>query len=143
MTMHIMRYLAIDLGDKRTGLATGDSLTRQAGPVGVIETSDTTLLLQRIREAIDEHGAEALVVGIAYNMDGSIGPAARKAEALAMLLERHSGLPVHRHDERLTTFQADEQLRQTGLTHRQKKARRDALAAAAILTDFLNAQPPD
>ena len=132
-----MRYLAIDYGGKRTGLAVGDDLTKQAGPVGLIETSDNAELLRQLRERIDEFGPDGLVIGVPYNMDGTAGPAAKKAEALAMLLEQATGLPVHRVDERLTSYDADERMKQTGLTRGQKKQRRDALAAAAILRDFL------
>jgi len=132
-----MRYLAIDPGDKRTGLAVGDDETRQAGPVGVIEAADPAALLRGIAGAIDEHDPDALVVGIPYNMDGTEGPRAKKAHALALLLQQNTGLKVHTVDERLTSFDADQRMQQTGYTHKQKKARRDALAAAAILRDFL------
>jgi len=133
----VKRYLAIDYGGKRTGLAVGDDLTKQAGPVGMIETTDNATLLRELRKAIGEYGPDALVIGVPYNMDGTTGPAAKKAEALAMLLEQSTGLPVHRMDERLTSYDADERMKQTGLTHGQKKQRRDALAAAAILRDFM------
>lgn len=136
-----MKYLCVDLGDRRTGLATGDDATRHAGPVGVIETSDRGTLLRAIAKAIDEHGAEALVVGVPLNMDDTPGPAAEKARQFARELEQRTGLPVHCVDERLTTFEADQQMRESGLTHRQKKARRDALAAAAMLSDFLASLP--
>jgi putative holliday junction resolvase len=131
------RYLAIDPGEKRTGLAVGDDETGHAGPVGLIEPSAPPALLLGIRRAIEEHGPDALLVGIPYNMDGSEGPAARKALALAVLLEEHTGLPVHRVDERLTSFQAEQMLAGRNLTRRQKKTRRDALAAVTLLQDFL------
>ncbi len=135
--MPSMRYLAIDPGGKRTGLAVGDDLTGQAGPVGMIETSDPATLLSKIKNAIDEHGPDQLVIGIPLNMDGTIGPGAKKAQALAMLLEENTRLKVHCVDERLTSFAADDLMKQSGLTHKQKKTRRDALAATAILQDFL------
>lgn len=135
-----MRYLAIDLGGKRTGLAVGDDVTMQAGPVDVIETADPATLLRELRGAIDIHGPDALVIGVPYNMDGTLGPAAKKAQALAMLLEQHTGLTVHLADERLTTYAADQLMQGQDLTHGQKKARRDALAATAILRDFLEAR---
>jgi putative Holliday junction resolvase len=131
------RYLAIDLGERRTGLAVGDDATGSAGPVGVIEARDEGQLLTQLRNAIDEYGPDELVIGIAYHMDDTLSPRARKAQALAMLLEQNTGLVVHRVDERLTSFEADQQMAQTGLTHDQKKQRRDALAAAAILRGFL------
>ena len=132
-----MRYLAIDLGDRRTGIAAGDDFTGNAGPVDVIESADTATLMRRLAQIIDEHGPDALVVGVPYNMDGSEGPAARKALALIAKLSESTRLPVHAMDERLTTFEADDLMKQSGLTHKQKKQRRDALAAAAILRDFL------
>ena len=131
------RYLAIDPGDKRTGLAVGDDETRSAGPAGLITATEPAALLRGIRDAIDEHGPDALVIGVPYNMDGSEGPSAKKALALASLLEQNTGLTVHRADERLTSFAAEEMLRGRELTHKQKKTRRDALAAVAILRDFL------
>jgi putative Holliday junction resolvase len=138
-----MRYLAIDPGGKRTGLATGDDQTQLVGPIGLVESTDPQTLLRAIAQAIDEHAIEAVVVGLPLNMDGTQGPAAKRAEALAQLLEAHSGLPVHRFDERLSSYQADQDMRQSGYTRKQKKQRRDALAAAAILRDFFEAQRAD
>ncbi len=135
-----MRYLAIDLGDKRTGLATGDDATGIVSPVGMIETTDPDLRLRKIIDAIAEHLPDQLIVGIPYNMDATPGPAARKAQQFADQLAEATGLTVHRADERLTSYQADDAMKQSGLTHKKKKQRRDALAAAAILRDFLAAR---
>ena len=134
------RYLALDPGARRTGLAIGDDLTGQAGPIGVIESPDHQTLLRHLRRIIDEHGPDALVVGIPYNADGTAGPAAERTRSLAAYLHQHTGLPVHHADERLTSYAADDAMRQSGYTHKQKKQRRDALAAAAILRDFLARQ---
>lgn len=133
----VKRYLAIDPGEKRTGLAVGDDLLKIASPVDVIHATGPEPLLRALAEAIDTHNPDELVIGIPLNMDGSPGPAAEKARALAQLLRQHTGLAVHEVDERLSSFAADQWMNQSGLTHKQKKARRDALAAAAILNDFL------
>mgnify|MGYP006273685889 CR=1 FL=1 len=138
-----MRYLAIDPGDRRTGLAIGDDDTGSAGPVDVLDARDADALVRGIKAAIDAYDAEALVIGLPLNMDGSTGPAAKKAEALARRLAAETGLAVHRVDERLTSYAADQQMAGSGLTRGGKKARRDALAAAVILQDFLNRQPKD
>ena len=135
-----MRYLAIDLGEKRTGLAVGDDGTGIASPVGVINTSGEDERLRQLGLAIEEQGPDALVVGSPINMDGSESPGVTRARAVAKELTERFGLPVHLFDERLTSEDADEQMAQTGLTRGQKKARRDALAAAAILRNFLAAQ---
>ncbi|GAB4197924.1 MAG: Holliday junction resolvase RuvX [Phycisphaeraceae bacterium] len=132
-----MRYLSIDLGDKRTGLAVGDDITRIVSPLQVIHTADPRERMNAIARAIEEQGPGALVLGAPFNMDGSAGPAVSKARAFADQLKQQFSLPVYLVDERLSSAQADEQMAQTGLTHGQKKARRDALAAAVILRNFL------
>ena len=134
-----MRYLAIDLGDKRTGLAVGDDVTRIAGPVEVIETSSERERLALLVQAVEQHGPDALVVGLPLNMDGTEGAAAAKCRAVGDRLAEQCGLTVHLVDERLSSDHAEGKLDRTGLTHGQKKSRRDALAAATILQDFLDA----
>lgn len=137
-----MRYLAIDLGERRTGLAVGDDQTGLAEPYRVVEVrrkgaQTPDQLVRALREAIDDHGAGALVVGLPLNMDGAEGPGARAARAAGAALGEALALPVHYQDERLTSADADWSMAQSGMTHKQKKSLRDALAAAAILRDFL------
>lgn len=134
-----MIYLGVDLGGKRTGLAVGDDETGLATPLGAVEVAlaDADALLRRLADAAAEQEAGALVVGLPVNMDGTEGPAAASARAIAGRLGARTGLPVHLQDERLTTAEADWAMAGSGLTHKQKKARRDAIAAAAILRDFL------
>ncbi len=135
-----MRYLAIDLGAKRTGLAVGDDLMRIATPLEVINTNSPEQRQRSIANAIDKHGPDALIIGIPLNMDDSEGPAAKNARAQAQQLGEQFGLPVHLVDERLTSVEADEHMAQSGLTHKRKKNRRDALAAAAILMRYFEQQ---
>jgi len=146
-----MRYLAIDLGDKRTGLAVGDSLTKIAGPVAMldvpIDRSGGDALLDAIEGACREHLGEdptrgELVLGLPLNMDGSEGPRARLVRAFATRVSGRTGRAVHLHDERRSSERADERMARTGLTRGQKKARRDAIAAAGVLQDFLDALDP-
>ncbi len=136
-----MRFLCVDLGDKRTGLASGDTVLRIASPAGVLETPISQraggALLEALARAVTEHGPTALVLGLPLNMDGSEGPRAKLVRAFGRRLEAATGLAVHYQDERLTSSQADWQMARSGLTRGRKKARRDALAAAAILSDFL------
>jgi len=132
-----MRYLAIDLGGKRTGLAVGDAETGIVTPLAVIEAGDDAQRIAGVRAAIDREGADALVLGLPLNMDGSVGPSAQLAQRFGEALGAAGGLPVHLHDERMTSERADELMARTGLTHGQKKARRDALAAAMILHAYL------
>jgi putative Holliday junction resolvase len=147
---HAMRYLAVDFGDKRTGLALADSQTRIATPLGIVEVSaldraGEPLIAGIIANALKHTeltpGKTTLVVGMPFNMDGSLGPRAKATRALAEKLAHATKLPVVFQDERLTSDEADRRLARSGLTHGQKKTRRDALAAAALLEDFLRSQP--
>ncbi len=132
-----MRFLAIDYGERRTGLAVGDDEPALASPLGVIDTANSDERLRRIASAIEEQGPDALVLGLPLNMDGTDGPAALRVRACALVLSDRFGLPVHLVDERLTTAAADDEMNRAGLRGRHKKAHRDAVAAATILRDFL------
>lgn len=129
--------MAIDIGGKRTGIAVGSDETGIVSPVGVIETAGVEERTRQLGMAIDEHDPAALVVGLPLNSDGSEGKPAKAMRAMGEQWGKRFDLPVHFVDERLTSFAADLQMNQSGLTHGGKKARRDALAAAAILRDFL------
>ncbi|MFM8639643.1 MAG: Holliday junction resolvase RuvX [Planctomycetota bacterium] len=132
-----MRYLAIDLGDRRTGLAAGDDVVRLVQPVEVLQVPRGPALLDALARAVDRHGPDALVVGLPLNMDGTEGGAARSVREFGALIAERTRLPVHYQDERLTSFEADERMARSGRTHREKRELRDALAACAILEGFL------
>ena len=104
-------------------------------------------LLEAIARAVEHHLGEdpkhepgELVVGLPLNMDGTEGPRARIVRSFCDRLAQRTGRVLHLQDERLTSVEADWRLAGTGMTHKQKKARRDAQAAAAILRDFLEAR---
>ena len=120
-----MRIMAIDYGDAHTGVAISD-------PTGFL-TGFTTTITALARE----HGAEELVLGHPRNMDGTRGPRAEKAEALAELLREVSGLPVVLWDERRTTIDANQILFNAGKNGRQRKKTVDAVAASLILEGYL------
>ena len=135
-----MRYLAIDLGDKRTGLATGDDDTKLVSPAGVLVIPRGQALVDAILKSISEHEPGAIVIGLPLHMDGTEGDRAKIAREFASDLTKHCDLPVHLQDERLTSYAADQRMARSGRTHKQKKQLRDALAAAEILRDFLESE---
>ncbi|MEO0586761.1 MAG: Holliday junction resolvase RuvX [Planctomycetota bacterium] len=137
------RYLCIDLGDKRTGLALGDDATKIASPWFTIDTRSPDERLRQLAKAIDDESPDELVVGLPLLGGGREGPNCKKCRAFAESLAARFGKRVHMADERLTSEVADGQMSLTGLTHEQKKARRDALAAAAILSIFFEQGPID
>jgi putative Holliday junction resolvase len=139
-----VRYLCIDLGDKRTGLAVGDAQTRLVSALSVLESPIGVRggegLLDALSKAVDEQlgtGAGELVVGLPLNMDDSEGPRSKSVRAFAARLGERVGRVVHFQDERLTSAAADWSMARSGMTRGEKKQKRDALAAAEILRDFL------
>lgn len=132
-----MRVLAIDLGDVRTGLASGETVLGLAQPLQVIEERDPDRRLDRIVEVVERHGADVLVVGLPINMDDTEGPRALAARDFGRTIAERTGLPVEFQDERLSSFEADETLKGSGLTRKGKKRIQDAIAAATILEDWI------
>jgi putative Holliday junction resolvase len=133
-----MRYLAIDYGLKRTGLAVCDKNEQFCSPLKVIETSPG--LIPAIMKVIKAEDMEAIVVGLPFNMDGTEGEMAKKVRAFGAQLAKQTMLPIHFHDERLTSHKAEELLAPADFTRKKKKARLDAIAAAAILQGFLDSR---
>ncbi|MEE3001980.1 MAG: Holliday junction resolvase RuvX [Planctomycetota bacterium] len=129
-----MRYLALDLGTKRTGIAVGDDETGSAMPVAVVDTPDEAALLAAVTTQIEEHGPDAIVVGLPLNMDGTEGKPAEETRTLAERIAAHTTLPVHVQDERLTSDAARRKLAETGPL---RGRRDDAIAAAIILEEYL------
>lgn len=109
-----------------------------ASPVGQIDSKVDEERWRQLTAAVDEHGPDALVLGLPINMDGTEGPQAKKIRKFGDELTQRFDLPVHYVDERLSSAAADERMAQSGLTHGQKKNRRDALAAAEILRRFFD-----
>jgi putative Holliday junction resolvase len=130
-----MRYLAIDYGLKRTGLAVCDAAETIASPYSALQGQKD--LVPRIGRIVASENIEAIVLGLPLNMDGSEGPQAKRARAFARQLEAQIRLPVYFQDERLSSFGAEEKLEEIGLSKAKKRERLDALAAAEILHAFL------
>ncbi len=132
------RWLGIDHGSKRIGIAAGGSEEKIATSVSVIPP---TRAIERIKEIAGEYEAVGIVVGWPVNMDGSEGPQAKIARAMAVELARTTGLDVRLWDERLSSFAADEALAGM-MTRMKRRARQDSVAAAIILQDFLTSDGP-
>jgi len=130
-----MRYLAIDYGTKRTGLAICDPAETIVSPLAVIQGQKE--LLKRIVEVVESENVEAIVLGLPLNMDDSQGFQAKLVLQFAEQLKEHLRIPIHFQDERLSSFSAEEKLAPAGLKRGKRKKRLDAIAAAAILEAFL------
>ena len=141
-----IRYLGVDFGTKRIGLAVSEPETGVVSPLKVIETGQSVeQSAAAILDTADEYDAGGIVIGLPLNMDGSEGPQARLskqvAEAVRKAAQARPGtsgvMQIHLYDERLTSHAADERLLDRDLTRKKKKARHDAVAAQILLESFL------
>jgi putative Holliday junction resolvase len=130
--------LALDVSKRALGVAGADAGWRLATPLTTIRRGRWDQDLERLETIVRERAAGVLVLGWPLNMDGSEGPRCQAVRAFADRLDAALGLPILLWDERLTTFAAEEAAEQAGLRGRKRAAMLDALAAAAVLQDFLN-----
>jgi putative Holliday junction resolvase len=131
--------LAIDYGRRRLGLALSDALGVTARPLAVWERTNRRGDLARIRDLCRKHGVGRIVVGWPIRLDGTPGEMAREAAGFAERLRKHVGRPVELADERLSSWEAAQQARETG-GHAWRRAGQplDDVAAAVILRDYLD-----
>jgi len=134
--------LAVDYGTKRTGLAVADDELRLPTPLGTIETADRDRLAAEIAALVAREEVDLIVVGMPYNMNGSEGPMAEAARALADDLRARTDAEVALFDERLTSEAAERKLLGWDqLTKKRRKKRIDALAAMILLQSYLDTHP--
>jgi putative Holliday junction resolvase len=131
------RVLGIDFGEKRLGLALSDESRTLASPLAVYERKDLQSDLRFLRDLILRYQITEIVLGLPLYMDGSLGPKARQVLEFKRALEESLKLPVHTFDERFTTDEAERALLEANMSRRQRKAKRDALAAVLILQGYL------
>ncbi|MFZ9994224.1 MAG: Holliday junction resolvase RuvX [Steroidobacteraceae bacterium] len=141
--------LAFDFGLRRIGCAVGDTLTRRARPLRTLERRDPTQLLplewSALTAIIREVGATQIVVGQPYNADGSRHALADALDAFVMQVGERCALPVHQVDERYSSLEAEETLRELRARGQRrgaiKKTDVDSMAAALILERWLAGAP--
>ena len=130
--------LALDLGQKLVGAAVSDERLVTIKRLPPLERSNWKKLLQDVRDLIKRFDAQTIVVGLPLRLDGSKGDAAREVQRVALNLARSIDLPVYLQDERLTSFEAMENLKEEGFKPEEIPALIDGEAAAMILRDFLD-----
>jgi len=135
------RWLGIDHGTRRIGVAAGNTADGIAGPLEVIPALPAASATRRIAQLAMDYGVEGIVVGWPLNMDDSEGPQAKLVRREAAALAEATGLDVRLWDERLTSFAADNALA-GHYTRKGRKARQDAIAAADMLRQFLISNGP-
>lgn len=142
-----MRLLALDVGDRRVGVAVSDELGLIATPLTVVHRRSKAEDFARIARLAREQGVEGFVIGHPLDDDGRAGAQAQRVERYAAALVdalRGEGLdlPVVFWDERMSTVRAQEAMIAAGRKAQDRRARIDAVAAAVILQDYLDEQRP-
>ena len=126
--------LAFDFGEKKIGIAIGNTLTRHARPLEIIESERRDARFGRIEHLLKEWQPQRVIVGLALNTDGSDQPATLRCRRFANQLHGRFGLDVELVDERGSSMEAQRLL--------GTNAADDAMAAAVILQRYLDALPP-
>jgi putative holliday junction resolvase len=140
------RIMALDIGDKRIGVALTDPLGYTVQPLMTIYSKTPRADIKSIARLIRKHEVSEVVVGKPLHMTGELSPRAEKAEAFGAALHAEAGVPVHLWDERLTSWDAEQRLDQAGGAPRSAADRRarkqvlDQVAAVLILESFLQAR---
>ena len=137
-----MRWLSIDHGTKKIGLAFSDELEILASPFEVwpMPPQGEGPLIERLARLCKEEGVQALCVGLPRHKDGAESATAPAARAFGEALAARSGLPLRFADEHLSSAEGDRLLRELGVKPEKRKALLDAAAAAVILQDLLSAR---
>jgi putative Holliday junction resolvase len=129
--------LALDLGEKRIGAAVSDELWITVRPLPFLIRTNWKQLLVAVAELLQHFDAQALVIGLPVNLDGTEGEAAREARRIAKNFELSLKVPVYLQDERLTSREAESTLRAAGHAVADLHKHVDSESAAIILRDFI------
>ena len=133
------RLMALDLGSKTIGVATADYTRQFATPRHTIARTKFTADAKSLIEFAAKENIGLIVLGLPLNMDGSEGPRCQSTKTFARNFSKLSPLPIIFWDERLSSFEAEQQMIEAGLRHEKRQANIDKLAAAIILQELLDA----
>jgi putative Holliday junction resolvase len=136
-----MRWLGLDLGERRIGIALSDPLELTAQALTVWQRKGSLQQdLKYLNKMIQEYEVGGLVLGLPKNMNGTEGPMAVKARDFGTALENLCGISIEYWDERLSTTSAQRVLIEADLSRRKRKGKIDQVAAAIILQNFLDSK---
>lgn len=133
-----MRYLALDVGNKRVGVAVGSNERRIATPLTVMQRVTIEQDVAALQKLIHEYDVEQLVVGLPRNTNNTESDQEKLTRSYIEQLQPALGLPITYFDERYSTATAMEHQRSRGLSEKRGRATLDANAAAVILQEFLD-----
>ena len=137
-----MRILALDVGEKRIGVAVSDPTGILASPVAVLQRTGLKRDLDELLRLVREHEAERILVGMPVSLDGVAREQAQLVQRFCDQLADLAPVPVVTWDERLSTVEAERRMREAGASAEKRRAQRDAVAAAILLQSYLESLRP-
>ena len=129
------RIISLDIGTKRIGIAVSDAMWMGATPLYTIERKDDPSALAKIEEICKEYNTDTILIGIPYNMDGTLGFQAQNCIKFIEPIENK--YTILKQDERLSSSEAENRLRQMGKKYTKNKSMVDTVAACIILESYL------
>ena len=129
------RIVALDIGTKRIGVATCDALWMCANPLKTIIRNNDKVTLEEIKKICQEYQTDTILIGVPYNMDGTLGFQAENC--LKFIEPLRKDYVILEQDERLSSSTAEEILKNQGKKYTKNKALVDAMAASVILSEYI------
>ena len=138
MNLNHGKYLGVDYGDKRTGIAECDPSGLIASGICTVSEGGMNKTAIRVAKEAEDRSCKKIIVGLPKNMDGSEGPRADVVKAFADLLKTHTDIPIEFFDERMSTMVAYRFLGETGTFGKRRKDAVDTLSAEIILQGYID-----
>jgi len=135
-----MRFLGLDIGSKRIGLALSDELGITAQGLPTLNRSTPGNDIRKLLEIVRQHKVEKIVIGLPKNMNGTLGKSAEQVLTFIQEMKVKTAIPVDVWDERLSTIAVTRTLVSANVSRRRRKEVVDKLAAVYILQGFLDSQ---
>ncbi len=134
------RVMALDVGERRVGVAMSDLSQTLASPYTTLQAHPQAVLFQKIQQLIAKEDVVELVIGLPISLNGQEGPQAQRIRQFIEAIAQWVSIPLHTCDERYTSAEAQRIMIEAGLRPEQRKAKIDEVAASIILQDYLNQQ---
>ena len=138
MNLNHGKYLGVDYGDKRTGLAESDIAGELAGGICTIREGGMRNTAIRVAKEATDRSCKKIIIGLPRNMDGTEGDRVEVVRAFAALLAEYTDIPIDFYDERMSTMVAYRFLGETGTFGKKRKDAIDTLSAEIILQGYLD-----
>lgn len=137
-----MKILAIDFGMKRMGFAVGNTILKTATPIAPLVRQNEQQDIIYIQNLIDEYDIVKIIIGYPLNMDGTKSGFTHQVENFARLIKEHFTIETDFVDERLTSFEAEEMLKEFQQDYKKRKKMLDSVSALVILRSYMEHMGP-